>query len=1009
MNVNQIISKSYFIFIVSRNNFEFCYVIGKGGFGKVWKVKHKKTKKFYALKEMSKLKVLDKKSEKSINSEREFLSKLHNAFIVNMHYAFQDSENLYLVMDLMPGGDLRFHISRHKKFSEEQTRFFICGIIIALEYIHSNNVIHRDIKPENLVLDENGYVRLTDFGIAKENMPDNKSETSGTPGYMSPEVMKALNHSFPVDFFALGVIGYEFMKGERPYVGRNRKEIKEQILAKQVEIKLDDITEGWSKESADFINKALIRKPENRIGYKGINELKIHPWLKYYPWEMLYQKTLPSPFIPENKDNFDRRYCESSDVITEETKLRYEEILMDDIYKTAFKNFYYNTDEDNKTKNNNINNINKLKNRINNKNSVNSNSHKIIINQKNKIITEINNENNNISVNNNSNINSGSKNQNLKNSMKIIPSTTRNIIIKNHKKNGSVINYNKNYNNNINTNVGGNVSNNVIYINFNINDPNIAGNIYNNKNAPPKSDRVIKPYKKSAKNIYYQGNTTNNMSNNNSLIQKIGINIGNFMSPMNSVKKIKKKNNFGSGEKHLININKKIYIKNKDKKDILNNNNLINSSKSKDKTKIVKNNKNLYNSMKDIYDLKNKTLLKDFQDTNAKNLKKSEIISNIENMTSLNKSNKEIKINKKVDMSHSYSFKDSLENEQKKDISIIKENKNEKEQLNKSNNINNSNSLKKVFLKHHSPANNKKDNIINNNNNNSSSISNIIIDKTNKNSRAYINNYISKNNDLSVNKSKTFLNDKQQPLREIKEIKEIFKSNKLKNKEIKNGINYSNNKNKFNNNNNIDNNNNNQKNFFSNDISNIKINRNSDINLINSKNKNSSFDNLKGKDNLIKTINPNQNQNQLKDINVLNKTINPINKKMENKKVNHNDSTKIIFQKHNNNNGNKINFLSPDESKFKNKKNLIKQPKYPINNLSVSSTGIKGNKNKGISNSTLNINNIKNNDEEIKGYISVRNKEYNNENNKNIIGKIKEPHSKNIIFSYKQKPKSKIK
>ena len=104
--------------------------------------------------------------------------------------------------------------------------------------------------------------------------------------------------------------------------------------------------------------------------------------------------------------------------------------------------------------------------------------------------------------------------------MKILPSTTRNIIIKNHKKTGSVINYNKNYNNNINTNVGGNVSNNVIYINFNINDPNISGNMYNNnKQIPPKTDRVIKQYKNSAKNIYYQGNTTNNVSNN-SLIHK---------------------------------------------------------------------------------------------------------------------------------------------------------------------------------------------------------------------------------------------------------------------------------------------------------------------------------------------------------------------------------------------------------------------------------------------------------------------------------------------------------
>ena len=186
---------------------------------------------------MSKLKIIDKKSEKSINSEREFLSKLRSPFIVNMYYAFQDSDNLYLVMDLMSGGDLRYHISRHKKFSEEQTRFFICSIIIALEYIHSNNVIHRDIKPENLVLDTNGYIRLTDFGVAKENMPDNSTETSGTPGYMSPEVIQALNHSFPVDFFALGVIGYEFMKGERPYNGKSRNEIKEQMLNKKIVLK----------------------------------------------------------------------------------------------------------------------------------------------------------------------------------------------------------------------------------------------------------------------------------------------------------------------------------------------------------------------------------------------------------------------------------------------------------------------------------------------------------------------------------------------------------------------------------------------------------------------------------------------------------------------------------------------------------------------------------------------------------------------------------------------------
>ena len=346
---------------MNSSNFEFLYIIGRGGFGKVWSVKSKKTNKCYALKQMSKVKIIDKKSIKSINSEREFLSELFSPFIVNMHYAFQDKEYLYLVMDLLSGGDLRYHISIHKKFSEEQTRFFICGIILSLEYIHSKNIIHRDIKPENLVLDANGYVRLTDFGIAKKNLEDNSSETSGTPGYMSPEVINSKNHSFPADYFALGVIGYEFMKGERPYKGKNRKEIKEQINERQAEITLkevirnnyaniESISEGdnWSKESINFINRLLMRNPKERLGYKSIKELKEHLWLKYYPWDLMYNKTLPSPFIPSDKGNFDEKYCKGIDYIGEETKLRYEEILCEENYDSCFKDFYYNIDEDKK-------------------------------------------------------------------------------------------------------------------------------------------------------------------------------------------------------------------------------------------------------------------------------------------------------------------------------------------------------------------------------------------------------------------------------------------------------------------------------------------------------------------------------------------------------------------------------------------------------------------------------------------------------------------------------------
>ena len=156
-------------------------MIGRGGFGKVWKVLLKKTQKLYALKEMSKVKIIDRKSEKSIKNERNFLSFLHHPFIVNMIFAFQDYENLYLVMDLLTGGDLRYHLCKNKKFNEKQTKFFFGCLLLGLEYIHKNNIIHRDIKPENLVCDEKGYIRITDFGVAKIRKEDNSSETSGTP------------------------------------------------------------------------------------------------------------------------------------------------------------------------------------------------------------------------------------------------------------------------------------------------------------------------------------------------------------------------------------------------------------------------------------------------------------------------------------------------------------------------------------------------------------------------------------------------------------------------------------------------------------------------------------------------------------------------------------------------------------------------------------------------------------------------------------------------------------
>ena len=263
-----------------------------------------------------------------------------------MHYAFQDFDNLYLVLDLLTGGDLRYQISRHPRqfFSEIQTKFFVSCLIEALLYIHSKKVLHRDIKPENLIFDENGFLHITDFGIAKFITKNNSEETSGTPGYMAPEVMQGKNHTSSVDFYAVGVIIYELMMGKRPYIGKNRKEIKEQIMSKQVKISKMEIPENWSVEAADFANKLLIRKDLNRLGYNNEKLIKEHPWVKNVDWNDIKNKKINAPFLPkQNHDNYDKNYCEELEEINLDTYNRFEEYKMHKNYNDMFFGFtFYN-------------------------------------------------------------------------------------------------------------------------------------------------------------------------------------------------------------------------------------------------------------------------------------------------------------------------------------------------------------------------------------------------------------------------------------------------------------------------------------------------------------------------------------------------------------------------------------------------------------------------------------------------------------------------------------------
>ena len=342
---------------------DFCllYPIGRGGFGRVWKVRlkrqynskisdirlQKNKSRIFAMKEMSKAKISLKKSIKSVANERKFLEKFHFNLLCNMYYAFQDDDTLYIIMDYLSGGDLRYMICRRNFFTEEETKFIAACITLNLNYIHDKNVIHRDIKPENLVFGANGYLHLTDFGIALEyhRGENGVRSASGTPGYMAPEAITNKRQEFSVDYFALGVIIYELMLGERPYQGKNRKEIKEQMMNLEIKLDKDDLPEDWKDENIiDFINKLLERKKKKRLGYKTDLEVKNHPYFNNISFDLIENMKFESPFIFDTEDNFDDSYAQmqENDSIYEGNK----EIFIDEVNESnMFKDFYYNIED----------------------------------------------------------------------------------------------------------------------------------------------------------------------------------------------------------------------------------------------------------------------------------------------------------------------------------------------------------------------------------------------------------------------------------------------------------------------------------------------------------------------------------------------------------------------------------------------------------------------------------------------------------------------------------------
>ncbi|KZT07727.1 kinase-like protein [Laetiporus sulphureus 93-53] len=291
-------------------HFDLLRAVGKGAFGKVRVVEHKRTKKLYALKYIDKARCIKQKAVANIIQERRLLEEIDHPFVVNLRYAFQDDQNCFFVLDLMLGGDLRFHLERLGRIPEKVVQFWTAELCSALDYLHRQRIVHRDMKPDNILLDSNGHVHITDFNVAI-HYSERRLHTSvaGSMAYMAPEVIGKKGYTWCVDWWSLGVVTWELLFRRRPFDGRTADKMKHAIMKDPIRFS-SKANDYCSLEGQEFIRGLLDRNPKTRLGCRGkgrgIPDVHDHPWFASIDWDCLEQKNIQPPFVPDiNKANFD--------------------------------------------------------------------------------------------------------------------------------------------------------------------------------------------------------------------------------------------------------------------------------------------------------------------------------------------------------------------------------------------------------------------------------------------------------------------------------------------------------------------------------------------------------------------------------------------------------------------------------------------------------------------------------------------------------------------------------